>query len=106
MPELVIFLTPDTDRAESVIDRWRAAGVAWAFILEARALAKAPEQLSRDDMPLFPSLQQLMTGGLMPSVIVAGLAPDNAHRISMLAAIPPDGKHGQTLVLPVSQVVE
>jgi hypothetical protein len=106
MPELVIFLTPDTERAENVIDRWRNEGVSWAFIFETRALVKAPEQLSRDDMPLFPSLQQLVTGGLMPTVVVAGLAPDSSHRVRMLAAIPSDSKHGQTLVLPVSQVVE
>lgn len=106
MPELIVFLTADTDGAEVLLNRWRQEGVTWAFIFEARAIARRPEQLSRDDLPMFPSLARLLEGDLSHATCVAGLAPDAAVRDRMLAALPEGTGHGQAIVLPVSRVLE
>ncbi len=61
MPNMVILVLDDIDRLEDVLDAWRMAGSRGATILESSGMARL-KAMNRDDLPLFPSLSDLLQG--------------------------------------------
>jgi hypothetical protein len=61
MPNMVILVLDDIDRLEDVMDAWHAAGSRGITILESSGMARL-KAAGRDDLPLFPSLSDLLQG--------------------------------------------
>ncbi|OQA40939.1 MAG: hypothetical protein BWY52_02740 [Chloroflexi bacterium ADurb.Bin325] len=61
MPNMVILVLDDVARLEEVMDAWRAAGSRGITILESSGMARL-KAMMRDDLPLFPSLSNLLQG--------------------------------------------
>lgn len=59
MPNMVILVLDDVDRLDEVMAAWRTAGSRGITILESSGMARL-KLLARDDLPLFPSLANLM----------------------------------------------
>jgi hypothetical protein len=61
MPSLIVAVLPNTDRCQNVLDTWERFGVTGITILESTGLHKLRQMdRRRDDMPLMPSLRQLL----------------------------------------------
>lgn len=60
--ELVILVLDRGEKLEQVVAAWQAAGVASATILDSVGMRRLTEQLRMDDVPLFPSLANLLRG--------------------------------------------
>lgn len=61
MPNMVILVLDDIARLEDVMDAWRVAGSRGVTILESSGMARF-KAARRDDLPLFPSLSDLLQG--------------------------------------------
>ena len=63
MPNMVIVVMPDLDKFHAVLEAWEKHGVSGVTILESLGLHKARQmRAQRDDLPLIPSLRNLMEG--------------------------------------------
>jgi len=60
MSYLVVFIVDDIDDCPAILDAWEAAGVLGVTILPSSGLGRVRRAGLRDDMPLLPSLQDLM----------------------------------------------
>lgn len=60
MIELVVLVLADEQRLDAVLEGWKAAGASGITILESTGLGKVHDLLHRDDLPLFPSLRDLL----------------------------------------------
>jgi nitrogen regulatory protein PII len=61
MAQLLVFVLDNLEQCPAVLDAWEQAGVAGATILESSGLGRMRVAL-RDDMPLLPSLKDLVAG--------------------------------------------
>lgn len=57
---LVLFVLNDPHQLEPVLDAWERAGVSGVTILHSSGLGRLRQNLLRDDIPLIPSLGDLM----------------------------------------------
>jgi hypothetical protein len=58
---MILMVLNDTDKLESVMRAWQAAGAGGVTILESSGAARLLGHLgARDDLPLFPGLRSLM----------------------------------------------
>ena len=60
MHQMVMLVLDDVDRCSSVLDAWEAVGVSGITILESTGLGRVRTAGFRDDLPLMPSLLNLM----------------------------------------------
>jgi nitrogen regulatory protein PII len=60
MSYLVVFIVDDIDDCPAILDAWETAGVLGVTILPSSGLGRVRRAGLRDDMPLLPSLQDLM----------------------------------------------
>ena len=60
--ELVLLVIERGEKLDEVIAAWRAAGVPSATILDSVGMRRLTERLTMDDVPLFPSLANMMRG--------------------------------------------
>jgi len=60
MSYLVVLIVDDLDDCPAVLDAWEAAGVLGVTILASTGLGRIRRAGLRDDMPLMPSLQDLL----------------------------------------------
>lgn len=61
MPTMVIMVLDDVDKLEDVLHAWREAGSGGVTILESIGAARfLAHSGARDDLPLFPSLRNLL----------------------------------------------
>lgn len=78
MPELIVLVLNDPDKIEDVLAAWLAVGIAGVTILDSSGLSQQVSQHRlRDDLPLFPSLKDLLR------------SREESHRT--LCAVVPDG---------------
>ena len=63
MAELVMLVFERGERLQDVIAAWREAGVGSATVLDSVGTHRLGEALTMDDVPLFPSLSNMMRGG-------------------------------------------
>ena len=61
MANLLVFVLDCSERCPDVLDAWENAGVTGITILESTGMARVRNAL-RDDMPLMPSLRDLLSG--------------------------------------------
>jgi len=91
MPELVVLVLNDPDRTDEVLAAWLAVGVSGATILDSAGLGqRAGKQGIRDDLPLFPSLENILRGR------------EEQHRT--LFAVVPDGFDVEALVTATEKI--
>lgn len=62
MAFLVVLVLDDPDRCTSLLDAWDDAGAKGVTILESSGLARVRRAAYRDDLPLMPSLRNLLQG--------------------------------------------
>jgi nitrogen regulatory protein PII len=60
--ELVMLVIERGEKLNEVIAAWREAGVGSATVLDSVGMRQLGEQLTMDDVPLFPSLANLLRG--------------------------------------------
>lgn len=60
MHYMVIFVVNDPDDCGGILDAWEAAGITGITILESSGLGRLRGYGLRDDLPLLPSLSDLM----------------------------------------------
>lgn len=63
MAYLVMLVLDDPDLSEPLLDAWEKAGVRGVTILESSGIGRVRRATLRDDMPLMPSLLDLLRGG-------------------------------------------
>jgi hypothetical protein len=61
MAQLVVFVLDNLEQCTPVLDAWEAAGAPGVTILESTGLRRL-RGVVRDDLPLFPSLRDLLGG--------------------------------------------
>lgn len=62
MAYLVVLVLDDPDLSDALLDAWEAAGVRGVTILESSGIGRVRRAALRDDMPLMPSLRNIMRG--------------------------------------------
>jgi nitrogen regulatory protein PII len=60
MAYLVVLVLDDPDRCQDVLDAWEAAGAPGVTILDSSGLGRVRRAGIRDDVPLMPSLSDLL----------------------------------------------
>lgn len=60
MSYLVVLIVDDPDDCPAILDAWEAAGVTGVTILESSGLGRLRRAGLRDDLPLMPSLHDLL----------------------------------------------
>lgn len=60
MAYLVVFVLDDPDKCSAILDAWEAAGANGITILESTGLGRVRRAGLRDDLPLLPSLHDLL----------------------------------------------
>ncbi|MCL5026240.1 MAG: hypothetical protein M1531_07070 [Chloroflexi bacterium] len=82
MFSVVVLVLQDIGRVTGIVEAWRKAGASGATILDATGAQACLDRLSRDDCPLLPSLDEIMSGGealgklmftVVPAELVEGL---------------------------------
>ncbi|MEW5940146.1 MAG: hypothetical protein AB1750_10815 [Chloroflexota bacterium] len=62
MAHLLVFVLDNVDQYPAILEAWESAGIPGVTILDSTGLGHLRERLIRDDLPLMPSL-----GDLLPS---------------------------------------
>lgn len=62
MAYLVIVVLDDPDQSDALLDAWEQAGARGVTILESSGIGRVRRAALRDDMPLLPSLRDLLRG--------------------------------------------
>lgn len=62
MHHMVLLVLDDINLCSSVLDAWEAAGASGVTILGSTGLGRVRKAALRDDLPLFPSLANLLRG--------------------------------------------
>ena len=87
MPELVVLVLNDPDQTEDVLSAWLAMGVAGVTILNSKGLSQYIGQRGlRDDLPLFPSLEDLLQSSEKPHRTLFVVVPDGFDVAALVAA--------------------
>lgn len=63
MTYLVVLVLDDPDQSDALLDAWEQAGARGVTILESSGIGRVRRASLRDDMPLLPSLRDLLRGG-------------------------------------------
>lgn len=91
MAALVVLVLDDPDKTEEVLTAWLARGIPGATILESSGLSREMGRRGlRDDLPLFPSLGDLLR------------SREESHRT--LFAVVPDGFDIDVLVAATEEI--
>ncbi len=62
MAYLVVLVLDDPDLSNALLDAWETAGARGVTILESTGIGRVRRAALRDDMPLLPSLRNIMRG--------------------------------------------
>ena len=87
MAELVVLVLDNPDRAEDVLTAWLEVGISGATILDSAGLRyKIGRRNMRDDLPLIPSLRDLLQGREEPHCTLFAVVPDGFDLDGLVAA--------------------
>lgn len=87
MVELVVLVLDDPGKAEEVLAAWLAVGVPGVTILDSTGLSyELGKHGLRDDLPLFPSLEDLLRGREEPHRTLFSVVPDGFDVEALAAA--------------------
>ncbi len=111
MSQLVCLIVTEPDKTREVIEAWLRAGASGVIIIEARGLAHLVHTLAtRDDMPLFPSLADVIQPRDEAYQALIEIVPDDFNIDGLVEATEKitgplsDPETGILFVLPVSRV--
>lgn len=111
MSELIVLVLNDPGKTEDVLAAWLAVGVSGATILDSRGLSHQVSQRGlRDDLPLFPSLEDLVRSREEQHRTLFVVVPDDFDVAALVAAtekitgVLDDPHTGILFTLPVTRV--
>jgi len=78
MPSLVILILHDTSRFEELLAAWHDAGASAVTIFDGAGTRDVRERLQREELPLLPSIRDLLSGDDAPRKMVLSIVPDEA----------------------------
>jgi hypothetical protein len=112
MPQLINLVIYDTGKVDEVIEAWGRSGITGFSLIESTGLVHHLRgQELRDDLPLFPSLRELLAGNreenrLLMSVVDDSFDVDGLVRATegVLGPLSDPGT-GILFVVPVARVV-
>ena len=78
MAEVVMLVLQRGERLNDVIRAWREAGVSSATIIDSVGVRRLAERLTMDDVPLFPSLSNVMRGRRSAQKTLFAVVSDSA----------------------------
>ena len=84
MPSLVVLVMHDTNLLDEVLSAWREAGAPAVTILDSVGTRELDEQARRDDLPLMPSIRDLLQSDDAPRKTIFSVVEDD--RVEPLAA--------------------
>lgn len=77
-PLLVGLILNDTNYLEGIIDSWEEAGASGATVLDCAGKRQVKEALQRDDVPLFPSLTNLLQDEQVAQKFIFSIVEDGS----------------------------
>jgi hypothetical protein len=87
MAELVVLVLDDFNKTEEVLAAWLALGISGATILDSSGLSHEVGRAAlRDDLPLFPSLEDLLRSREEPHRTLFAVVPDGFDVEALMAA--------------------
>ncbi|MCL4302552.1 MAG: hypothetical protein KJ077_43080 [Anaerolineae bacterium] len=87
MTQLVVLVLDDPDKTEEVLAAWVTVGVSGATILDSSGLShEFGRRALRDDLPLFPSLEDLLRSREEPHRTLFAVVPDGFDIDALVAA--------------------
>lgn len=111
MAELVVLVLDDPDKTEEVLAAWVAVGVSGVTILDSAGLRhKIGRAGPRDDLPLFPSLEDLLRSREEPHRTLFAVVPDGfdidalAVATEEITGVLDEPDTGILFVMPVTRV--
>ena len=110
MPSMVVLVMHDKAQFDDVLERWHDAGAPAVTMLDAVGTRGPGEQGQRDDLPLMPSIRDLLQHDDAPRKMVFTIVPDEVvdtivdATVDLIGDLSEPGK-GILFVLPVSRVV-
>jgi nitrogen regulatory protein PII len=110
MAQLVVFVLDNLEQCSSVLEAWEESGVPGVTILESTGLGRVRGVLW-DDMPLLPSLRDLLAGRELHHSTLFAVVEDEATVERVIAAtervIGDFARHhtGLLFVVPVTRVL-
>ena len=76
MPQLVMLIVDDPSKIEDVLNAWVETGVTGATIIDSFGLGHIMPGETRDDLPLFPSLADIVQGREEHNRLLISVAAD------------------------------
>lgn len=110
MPSMVVLVIHDIGKFDDVLERWHDAGAPAVTMFDAVGTRGPQEHGQRDDLPLLPSIRDLLRRDDAPRKTVFSIVPDEVvdaiidATVDLLGDLAEPGK-GILFVLPVSRVV-
>jgi hypothetical protein len=111
MPHLIVTVLVDIQLVDDVIHAWEEAGVTGATILDSMGMKHMLEgHIHRDDLPLMPSLRNLLETGEFNHRTIFSVVPDGfdvdqlIRKTEALVGDFDDPDSGFLFVVPVTQV--
>ncbi len=111
MSFMVVLIVDDPENAPGVMTAWEEVGVTGITILESSGLGRMRQAGLRDDMPLIPSLRDLLEGDETHHRTLFSVVKTQEEVDAMIAAAEreignlEEGHTGFLFVIPVLQVV-
>ena len=110
MHSMVVLVLHDMSRFSEVLSAWHDAGAPAVTILDCLGTREPREQARRDDLPLFPSVRDILLADDMPRTTVFSVVPDDVVDKLTQATVQVMGdlsepRKGILFVVPVTQVL-
>ncbi len=110
MAYLVVFVVDDPGECTSILESWEAVGVTGVTILESTGLGRLKRAGLRDDIPLMPSIRDLIKSREVHHRTLLSIVDDQETVDKMVAAVQEvigdlsQANTGILFVVPVLQV--
>lgn len=111
MSALIVLVLNDPDKIEDILAAWLAVGISGVTLLDSRGLSHQTNQRGlRDDLPLFPSLEDLLRSREESHRTLCTVVPDSFDVEALVAATEKitgnfdEPNTGILFTLPVSRV--
>lgn len=86
MKQMVVMVINNPEQCMSVLDAWEAAGATGITILESTGLVRIRRGAARDDLPLLPSLLDMMRGSESHHRTIFSVVDDEAQAQALIEA--------------------
>lgn len=108
MPSLIVLVMHDVSRLHETLTAWREAGAPAVTILDSVGTREIDEQSRRDDLPLMPSISDLLKGDAPRKTLFSVVDDDRVEPVAdatheVLGDLAEEHR-GILFALPVSQV--